>query len=153
MTSTWRLAGIFALTSLALGFGLQGDASAQAKRKTPPLNLPGYELPRPPDVIRKTYQFAADHPDVLRYMPCFCGCNMSGHTSNADCFVKSRAKNGDVTAWQEHGAVCAMCLAVGETSARMYESGASLKDIRAEIERKYSGFSTTRTDTPAPPAK
>ena len=152
MMTTWRLTGVLTLLSVALCFALQGDASAQATRKTPALELPGYQLPRPPDVIRKTYQFAADHPEVLSYMPCFCGCNQAGHRSNADCFVKSRAKNGDVTAWQEHGAVCAMCLAVGETAMQMHEAGASVKDIRAEVERKYSGFSTLRTPTPAPPA-
>jgi hypothetical protein len=67
-----------------------------------------------------------------------------------DCFVKSRAANGDVTAWQEHGAVCAMCLAVGETAMKMYANGASLKDIRAEIERRYAGDPQFRTPTPAP---
>jgi hypothetical protein len=66
--------------------------------------------------------------------------------------VLTRDKSGDVTAWQEHGMVCAMCLAVGETAQTMFEAGASLKDIRAEVERKYSGFTTTRTPTPPPPA-
>ena len=152
MMKNWPFTGALALLSLALSFALQGDAAAQTKRKTPVLELPAYDLPRPAAVIRKTYQFAADHPEVLRYMPCFCGCNQSGHRSNADCFVLTRDKNGDVTAWQEHGMVCAMCLAVGETAQTMFEAGASLKDIRAEVERKYSGFTTTRTPTPPPPA-
>src|SRR5262245_14457841 len=85
----------------------------------PPLDLPGYQLPRPPETIRATYKFAAEHPEVLSYMPCFCGCEQSGHHSNEDCFVKSRAKNGDVTAWNDHGMVCAMCLAVAERAMTM----------------------------------
>ena len=152
MMKNWPFTGALALLSLALSFAFQGDAAAQTKRKTPGRELPAYDLPRPAAVIRKTYQFAADHPEVLRYMPCFCGCNQSGHRSNADCFVLTRDKNGDVTAWQEHGMVCAMCLAVGETAQTMFEAGSSLKDIRAEVERKYSGFTTTRTPTPPPPA-
>ena len=154
-----RSVSVFAVLTMALGLGLQGDAAAQAgakaARKAPPLELPAYQLPRPNDVVRQTYQFAADHPEVLMYMPCFCGCNRSGHTSNVDCFVKSRAQNGDVTAWQEHGAVCAMCLAVGETAMRMYAAGSSVKDIRAEIERKYASPAANeyRTATPAVPAK
>jgi hypothetical protein len=150
---------LFAVLTMALALDLRGDAAAQAgakaARKTPPLELPAFQLPRPNDVVRQTYQFAADHPEVLMYMPCFCGCSRSGHTSNADCFVKSRAKNGDVTEWQEHGAVCAMCLAVGETAMRMYAAGAPVKDIRAEIERKYASPAANeyRTQTPAVPAR
>src|SRR4051794_34896631 len=69
----------------------------------PPLELPAYQLPRSPEVVRAAYKFAAEHPEVLSYVPCFCGCENSGHQGNEDCFVKTRAKNGDVTAWQEHG--------------------------------------------------
>src|SRR4051812_19955956 len=65
----------------------------------PKLELPAYQLSRPPDVVRATYKFAAEHPEVLGYMPCFCGCDKSGHASNEDCFVSKRAKNGDVTEW------------------------------------------------------
>ena len=147
----FRFSGIALGLAADAALALQGDASAQSSRKTPPLTLPGYELPRPPEVVRATYQFAADHPEVLRYMPCFCGCDQSGHRSNADCFVKSRAKNGDVTSWQEHGMVCAMCLAVCEQAMRMHESGAPLPAIRAEVERKFSHLTTTRTPTPQPP--
>ena len=57
--------------------------STAAKRPIPsglpPLTLPAYQLPRPNDVVRATYKFAAEHPEVLTYMPCFCGCEQSGH--------------------------------------------------------------------------
>jgi hypothetical protein len=141
--------------ALAAGLVLSGDLSAQAaarKVKTPPLDLPAYQLPRPNEVVRSVYQFAADHPEVLRYMPCFCGCNTSGHRSNADCFVKTRAANGDVTAWQEHGMVCSMCLAVGEEAKRMYEAHKTLQETRADIEQKYGNITEFRTPTPNPPA-
>jgi hypothetical protein len=154
--SLLQTVGLFAVLLVALG--LRGDAAVQSgavrgARKTPPLELPAYQLPRPNDVVRQTYQFAAQHPEILMYMPCFCGCNQSGHRSNVDCFVKSRAANGDVTAWQEHGAVCAMCLAVGETAMRMHAAGASVKEIRAEVERKFANLTDFRTATPAPPAR
>lgn len=120
------------------------------QKNLPALTLPTYPLPRPDDVIRATYKFAAEHPEVLSYMPCFCGCQDFGHGSNEDCFVKARARNGDVTAWEEHGIVCAMCLAVAEQSMHMAAAGASLKDIRAEVEQKYGHITGTRTPTPAP---
>ncbi len=38
----------------------------------------------------EAYQFAIEHPEVLDYMPCYCGCfEEEGHTSNTNCFVDS----------------------------------------------------------------
>jgi len=40
------------------------------------------------DEIREAYRFAVANRDVLRYIPCYCGCGEQGHTSNASCYVK-----------------------------------------------------------------
>jgi uncharacterized protein with PCYCGC motif len=58
---------------------------------------------RPPDVVRAAYVFAAEHPEILGYVPCYCGCERSGHRGNDDCFVAARDANGDVTQWEPHG--------------------------------------------------
>ena len=68
----------------------------------PPLPETGQVLPRSPAVIRAVYEFAARHPEVLEYMPCFCGCERKGHRSNHDCFVAGRDATGKV-AWDAHG--------------------------------------------------
>ncbi|AGX03192.1 hypothetical protein B14911_14987 [Bacillus sp. NRRL B-14911] len=40
--------------------------------------------------ILEAYQFAVEHPEVLNYMPCYCGCyEEDGHESNTNCFVDS----------------------------------------------------------------
>jgi len=49
------------------------------------------------------YEFAGRRPDVLRYVPCFCGCEQGGHVGNDDCFVKARDASGKPTAWDTHG--------------------------------------------------
>jgi hypothetical protein len=59
---------------------------------------------RPPDVVRAAYVFAAEHPEITGYVPCYCGCERMGHHGNDDCFVKSRNEQGDVTEWEPHGA-------------------------------------------------
>ena len=69
----------------------------------PPLPSSQYPLPRPQDVVAGVYRFAAEHPEVLGYVPCYCGCEKGGHRGNDDCFVSARAANGDVTAWEPHG--------------------------------------------------
>jgi hypothetical protein len=35
------------------------------------------------------YRFATTRGDVLRYMPCTCGCAQIGHTSNRSCYIKA----------------------------------------------------------------
>lgn len=34
------------------------------------------------------YRFAVEHPEVLAFMPCTCGCGGLGHASNRSCYVK-----------------------------------------------------------------
>jgi hypothetical protein len=68
----------------------------------PPLPQVSYPLPRSPEVVRAVFTFAARHPEVLHYVPCFCGCQRSGHKDNDDCFIKSRDANGRPE-WESHG--------------------------------------------------
>jgi hypothetical protein len=52
--------------------------------------------------VRAAFEFAARHPEVLEYVPCFCGCERQGHKGNDDCFVRSRDREGNVE-WEPHG--------------------------------------------------
>ena len=70
--------------------------------KLPPFPTSSYPPPRPPDVIRAVYTFAARHPEVLHYVPCFCGCQHSGHNNHDDCFIRGREPDGRPI-WDEHG--------------------------------------------------
>jgi hypothetical protein len=118
----------------------------------PPLPFQAYAPARPPEVVRAAYKFAAEHPEILSYVPCFCGCERSGHRGNEDCFVKARNAQGDVTEWDAHGLDCAVCLDVANESMQMYRSGASVRDIRAAVEKKWASPSSGHTPTPQPPA-
>jgi hypothetical protein len=118
----------------------------------PPIPFRGYAPPRPPEVVAAAFQFAAEHPEVLSYVPCFCGCQQGGHKGNHDCFVRSRATNGDVLEWEEHGLECAVCIDVATRSRQMYASGASVADIRAAVEKEFSPNFPSMTPTPKPPA-
>jgi hypothetical protein len=69
----------------------------------PPLPFDPEPPARPMDVVRAAYKFAAEHPEVLSYVPCYCGCERSGHRGNEDCFVTRRDANGDVVQWEPHG--------------------------------------------------
>ncbi len=69
----------------------------------PPLPYVPQMVPRPPELVRRAYVFAAQNPGVLSYVPCYCGCENDGHVSNVDCFVGSRAPSGAVESWDTHG--------------------------------------------------
>ena len=118
----------------------------------PPLPFQAYPPPRPMGTVREVYKFAAEHPEVLSYVPCFCGCERSGHRGNDDCFVKTRNPEGDVTEWEPHGLDCAVCLDVANEAMQMHRSGASARDIRATIEKKWASPTSGHTPTPMPPA-
>ena len=122
-----------------------------------PANLPphptqAYAPPRPPDVVRAAYLFAAEHPEILSYVPCFCGCERGGHRGNEDCFVAARDSKGDVTEWEPHGLECTVCIDVATEARQMFASGASVRDIRAAVVKRWAGFNGGHTPTAAPPS-
>lgn len=118
----------------------------------PPIPFRGYAPPRPPEVVTAAFEFAAEHPEVASYVPCFCGCQQGGHKGNHDCFVRSRAANGDVLEWEEHGLECAVCIDVATRSRQMLASGASVRDIRAAVEKEFAPNFPSMTPTPMPPS-
>jgi len=120
----------------------------------PPLPRVGYAPARPMEVVQQVFEFAARHPEVLSYVPCYCGCEnpQLGHKGNHDCFVKKRAANGMVTEWEPHGIGCQICIDVGREAMLLFNSGASVTSIRAAIEKKYGAYFGSSTPTPQPPA-
>ena len=65
--------------------------------------LPVELAPRPRDSVVAAYEFAALHPEVLKYVPCYCGCERTGHQHNESCFVAARDADGRVLKWDAHG--------------------------------------------------
>jgi len=121
---------------------------------TPPLPNVGFAPVRPMDVVRATYDFAAQHPEILKYVPCYCGCGEQGHKANESCFVARRDQKGNVLEWDTHGFGCMICVDVARESMQLYNSGADVVAIRAAIERRWApGHPGGRTPTPAPPAR
>ena len=104
---------------------------------------------RPLTVMHATFTFAARHPEVMKFVPCFCGCQRAGHKDNHDCFVSGRDAAGKVTSWEPHALECQVCVDVAYEALRMHNSGASISAIRDAIEKKYAA-ATTRTPTPMP---
>lgn len=57
---------------------------------------PDYVLAAGPE-IKRLYEFQVTHGELMRYMPCFCGCGgNAGHRSNRDCYVRQVNPDGSV---------------------------------------------------------
>lgn len=113
----------------------------------PPLPRVQYASARPEPLIRTAYEFAGRHPDVLKHMPCFCGCERNKHGHNGDCFVAGRDADGKPQ-WSPHGIGCAICIDVAVQAARMHAEGAGIAAIRAAVEQTYRAEYPTSTPTP-----
>jgi hypothetical protein len=76
---------------------------------------------------REAYEAAKEIPEILRYMPCFCGCfNEFGHKNNLYCFK------------DDHGKICNMCQDIALESKRMHGEGMSIQKIGEAIRERYS---------------
>ena len=102
--------------------------------------------------LETAYKFAAQHPEVLDYMPCFCACKREKHRSNEDCFVKSKSREGTLR-WNNHAAECSICLTVATRAKMLLEEGKSIHSIREQIETEFATKFKYHTDTPQPPEK
>ena len=57
---------------------------------------PDYVLNAPPEV-KELYEFQVTHGDLMRWMPCFCGCGQTAeHRSNRDCYIRRVNADGSV---------------------------------------------------------
>lgn len=93
-------------------------------------------------VVLTGYRFAADHPEALVYLPCYCGCGQTnGHENLRDCFVSAAG------AFDPHAAGCNVCIDEALDAKRLSEQGRSRGEIRQAIDATYAG-SGKPTNTP-----
>lgn len=92
---------------------------------------------RPLEQIRAAYAFAARRPDVLRSVPCYCGC-IGTHRSNEGCYVRNRSDTG-VPRWTDHAFTCPMCIDITRDAIVMTAQNQAVDQIRRTIESRYGG--------------
>lgn len=116
----------------------------------PPLPRPNAPLARPIAEIQAAYLFAAKHEDVLQYIPCYCGCEVEGHRSNGDCYIRGHTATG-APVWDTHAYTCDLCLNIARDANRWYDEGKTVTEIRQAIETRYAPRQGAGTPTPRPP--
>jgi hypothetical protein len=66
-------------------------AATSHRYKLAPESILSPDIRRAPDEVREAYRFALANRNVLRYIPCYCGCGEQGHTSNASCYFQDNS--------------------------------------------------------------
>lgn len=84
---------------LLTGCGSKEEIALESKHKP----LPDFVL-NSSEKVQETYVMAAQYPEALAAVPCYCGCYAEdGHESNLDCFVDSFGNDLHVTEWDSMG--------------------------------------------------
>ena len=110
--------------------------------------LPSFLDGQDPKIVQ-AYQMVAAHKDLLQYIPCYCGCESIGHTSNRSCFIKEIKQDGSIV-WDDHGTRCTTCMNIAVISSKMQENGQSPLEIRQFIDSKFKQGYAKPTPTPMP---
>ena len=94
------------------------------------------EVRTAPMDVKTAYQFAAANPDVMKDIPCYCGCDSLGHTSNYDCYVSNVNADGSIV-FEEHGLNCLTCVNITQDVMKLLREGKSPGEARDYVNAKY----------------
>jgi len=104
-----------------------------------------------PAAGQQAYAFALARPDVLQWMPCYCGCAGIPHRSNLDCFFQRREVKGTYQ-YEEHASFCDICVKTANMASDMLQQGKTAVEIRAAVDSTFGGGAAPGTNTALPPA-
>ena len=99
----------------------------------------------PPDVqkapvqVQQAYQFAAANPEVLKGIPCYCGCGAMGHTSNYACYISGADAQGALI-FDQHALGCSICIDISHDAMRLLDQGKTVPEIKAYIDQTYAKY-------------
>jgi Protein of unknown function with PCYCGC motif len=97
------------------------------------------EVQSAPVTVQQAYQFAVANPDVMKNIPCYCGCGSAGHTSNYNCYVSSVDDKGKVT-YDYHALGCSICVDITQDVMRLLKDGKNPQDVRTYVDSTYSKY-------------
>lgn len=104
-----------------------------------PMDQMPAEVQASPSVVRTAYQFTAANPDMMKIIPCYCGCRSIGHTSNYSCYVSDVDAQGKIS-FDSHALGCSICVDITQDVMRMLREGKSPQEARAYVDMTYSKY-------------
>lgn len=113
-----------------------GDTSAALKMA--PLSDMPEDVRKSSASVQQAYQFNVANPEIMKEIPCYCGCGGMGHTSNYQCYVKDDT-GGQIT-FDGHALGCPICVDITLDTMRLLKEGKSVAEIRQYVDDTYSKF-------------
>jgi hypothetical protein len=115
------------------------SAQPEAELHMMPMDHMPAEIQSAPVAVQTAYQFAAANPDVMKDIPCYCGCGDIGHTSNYACYVSHVDGEGNIT-FDNHALGCSICVDITQDVMRMLREGKSAQEARVYVDATYSKY-------------
>src|SRR3990172_2454358 len=137
LCTSWAL--LILASGLLSGCGSSTSHEAEHDLAMAPLTDMPMDVQNAPVTVRQAYQFAAANPDVMKQIPCYCGCGKMGHTSNYACYVAEVAADGKIT-YDPHALGCSICVDITQDTMRLLKQDKSVQEIRAYVDSTYSKF-------------
>ncbi len=136
-----RLACFLTILLASALSGCGGGSSPGADDYYPMASMDGMppEVQDAPVSVQEAYQFAAANPQVLRQLPCYCGCGAVGHTSNYACYISGEDAAGKLQ-FDPHALGCSICVDITQDAMRMLRDGKSVSEIRSYIDETYAQY-------------
>src|SRR5215216_2094767 len=129
------LIGLIALTTLPACSSQSSDVHLDMTSMD---KMPA-EVQSAPVMVQEAYQFASANPDLMKNIPCYCGCGDVGHTSNYNCYVESVDDEGNFQ-WDGHALGCSICVDITQDVMRLLKDGKNPQNIRDSIDATYSKY-------------
>jgi hypothetical protein len=133
------MAVLLALGSLATGCSSPATGTTAHTFDMADLAAMPMEVQSAPVAVQQAYQFAVANPELMKQLPCYCGCGAMGHTSNYACYAAGTNADGSIE-FDPHALGCSICVDITLDAMRLLEQGKSVPDIRAYVDATYSRF-------------
>jgi len=104
-------------------------------------NLPD-EIKNSAEKVKSSYSFAVANPEVLKRLPCYCGCSAMGHRSLYACYVSSVEPGGKIN-FDTHALGCSICVDIAQDGMRMLNEGKTVDQIKAYVDQTYAQYGTS----------
>lgn len=97
------------------------------------------EVKSAPITVQQAYRFNVANPDVMKQIPCYCGCGKMRHTSNYSCYVQNVDEQGVIT-YDTHALGCSICVDITQDTMRMLRQGKTVAEIKASVDQTYAKY-------------
>ncbi len=119
---------ILILSTVLTGCSSGSQNSTPDLKMAPMSDMPA-EVKKASVTVQDAYRFNVANPDIMKQIPCYCGCGDMGHASNYACYVQDDT-DGKIT-FDSHALGCSICVDITFDTMRMLKEGKSVTEIKA----------------------